>query len=212
MDRKDFFKKGFKSLFKTVHDTREMIAEVPVLLKESLVEKVSPEEEANAYRTVPEFSKSKKIRKNIKLPPGALPGEKFEKKCNSCGDCISACPYNVIFPVFIDEKKRTFPFLDTNLTACQLCVDTPCISACSTGALKQLKKNQKIKLGQVKLNFANCLNSQTEDKICSTCKDSCPVESVINFKKNKPTFSKECTGCGICVQMCPTFPKALLVK
>ena len=65
LDRKDFFKKGFVNLFKKVKETQDMVAEVPFLIKESLSEKVTPEEESNALRTIPEFSKSKKIKKNI---------------------------------------------------------------------------------------------------------------------------------------------------
>lgn len=213
LDRKDFFKKGLASLLKTVKETKEMVSEVPILIQESLSEKVSQEDELSAFRQIPEFSKSKRVNKNLKQPPGAIqPLEKFKAKCSSCGDCISACPYGSIFPVLDFKLDRNFPYLDPNLVACQLCKDTPCISSCTTKALKPLKKNESIKLGQVKSLFHNCLNSSSETKVCNMCLDTCPVEGTVSFKKYKPSFSKSCTGCGICVQNCPTFPKALIVK
>jgi ferredoxin-type protein NapG len=213
LDRKNFFKKGIASLFKTVKETQDLVAEVPVIIKETLSEKVTLEDELSAFRNIPEFSKSKKINKNLKPIPGAIkPLEKFKTKCNSCNDCISACPHGTIFPVFDQKENRNFPFLDPNLVACQLCKDTPCISSCNTGALKPLKKKESIKLGQVKSLFHNCLNSSADSKICTSCLDICPVEDVVKFQKNKPIFSKSCTGCGLCVQICPTFPKALQVK
>lgn len=213
LDRKDFFKKGFVSLFKKVKETQDMVAEVPFILKDSLSEKVTPEEESNAFRTIPEFSKSRKIKKNIKYPPGAIkPKEKFDSKCNSCGDCITACQYGTIFPVFDSNLNRNFPFLDPNLIACQLCEDTPCISACSTGALKSLKKKESINLGKAKIIFNNCINNNSLEEECNSCYKSCPVEGTINFKKGKPIIGKSCTGCGICAQSCPTFPKAIFIK
>jgi ferredoxin-type protein NapG len=213
LDRKDFFKKGFVNLFKKVKETQDMVAEVPFLIKESLTEKVTPEEESSALRTVPEFSKPKKIKKNIKYPPGAItPKEKFESKCNSCGDCITSCPYGTIFPVFDSTLNRNFPFIDPNLIACQLCKDTPCITSCKTGALKPLKKKESISLGRAKIIFTNCINHSSEEANCNSCANSCPVNGTINLKKGKPIVGKSCTGCGICAQACPTFPKSIIIK
>ena len=60
LDRKNFFKKGIASLFKTVKETQDLVAEVPVIIKETLSEKVTLEDELSAFRNIPEFSKSKK--------------------------------------------------------------------------------------------------------------------------------------------------------
>lgn len=213
MDRKDFFKKGLQSILKTVDETKKIVSDVPILIKDSFVEKVKPEEEKSAFRTIPEFTKAKQVKKNLKLPPGAiLPIEKFKSKCTSCGDCITSCPYGTIFPIQDAKSNRVFPYLDPNLNACQMCVDTPCIKSCSTGALKPIKKNQNINLGKAKILFNNCINFFNDELTCTSCKTSCPIENVIKFKSNRPTISKDCTGCGICVQSCPTFPKAIIVK
>ena len=213
LDRKKFLKDGLKSLLRKVQETKDMVSEVPLIVKESLTEKVSVEEEKSAFRTIPEFTKLKQVRRNIKFPPGAVKPEKvFKSKCNSCGDCINACPYNTLFPVLDSKENRNFPFLDPNLTACQLCKDTPCIKSCSTGALKKIKKNDTIKFGKAKLLYDNCLNYFSDSNSCNACQLSCPVEKAISIKNNKPTFTNLCVGCGICAQACPTFPKAILIK
>ena len=105
MQRKDFFKQGlFKALKKAV-DTTEEVYEA---IQESVAGKTPTEDIsglADNKEYLPEtpgISKSKKINRNLKFPPGAIPDKaKFLKKCTGCGDCIQACPYNTIFPLFV---------------------------------------------------------------------------------------------------------------
>ncbi len=217
MQRKDFFKKGiFKALKKAV-DTTEEVYDV---INESISNKkenVDPAEipDNTSYSPIlPGISKSRKINRNLKFPPGALKNKSsFLKKCTGCGDCIHACPYNTIFPVFDSSLDKNVPYLDPNMNACMMCFDYPCIEACEENALIPLKKKEKLKLGQAKPILNHCINTKTEDNTCNACRTSCPVENVISYnKKFQPKISKDCTGCGICVQACPTFPRAIVIK
>ena len=217
MERKDFFKKGiFQALKKAVETTEEVYDVIhDSVAGKSLETEIDLVPNNKEYTLeLPGISKSKKISRNLKFPPGALKDRaKFFKKCTGCGDCIQACPYNTIFPVYDSKSEKNFPYLDPNMNACMMCFDYPCINACEVDALKPLKKNETLKLGQAKSITEHCINTKTEKDTCNACQISCPVENVISYNKNfQPRFSKDCTGCGICVQACPTFPRAIVVK
>jgi ferredoxin-type protein NapG len=211
IDRKEFFKKSLKSIFKTVKETKDTVQKVPEVIKESLIEKTTTEDESIALSRIPKYTRKKTVKKNLFLVPGTIkPIENFYKKCTSCGDCISSCPYDAIIPVYNEKHYKSFPFLDPNFKACMMCKDTPCINSCNSGALKQFKKKFP-KIGKANLIFERCINSKSESN-CDICSMSCPVSGAIEICNNKPVILNECTGCGICVQNCPTFPKALIIK
>lgn len=211
MDRKDFFKKGFRKILGVVKEAKEIKEEIPSKLKKIITkEEMSPEKVSLPEEIVPK--KNFKF-KNLVHPPGAISEpKKFSEKCTGCGDCIHACPYNAIFPVYESKLGKNLPFMDLNVNACLMCEDFPCIQSCKPKALVKLKKKEKLKLGQAKLQYQFCLNHGEEENYCTSCEESCPVKNVVSYKNGKPSFSKDCTGCGICVKACPTFPKAIVIK
>lgn len=207
MDRKEFFKVGIKKLFQAADKVAELKEKFPQVLH-STIQKEIPIE-TPVEKETPRKSLS---FKNLSFPPGAIkPKKKFISTCTSCGDCISACPYNAIFPVYEDKYNKSLPYLDVNMNPCFMCYNYPCIQSCRYNALEPLLENQKPKFGRAKLIFENCLNSD-EDYECNVCKQVCPIENVVTITKKKPRFALDCTGCGLCVQNCPTFPKAIVVK
>lgn len=148
----------------------------------------------------------------LQFPPGALPkAEKFLSQCTGCSECVYNCPYGSLITVFDQESGKNIPYIDVNSNPCHICDSFPCITACQYKALKPLLGKNFLDLGKAKLQFEYCINSQTGEKTCQACKDACPIEKTVVFRKNRPVLAKSCTGCGLCVAVCPTFPRAIRV-
>jgi len=153
-----------------------------------------------------------KLFRTLALPPGA--NKNFFSLCTGCNECIFSCPYTVLFPVISQKDERSFPFFDPNAKGCHLCYDWPCINACPEDALTMYDVSKTTpKFGKAKCIGKHCINDQTKEKTCDACQLACPIEKTVNFRANLPIFSDStCTGCGLCVEACPTFPKAIQIK
>ena len=224
MNRKEFFRKGLLKAILTVEEKANQIGDA---VRQSLAD-VSPNSEGSAIQIdrAPSSRESWKNRpeknldvatpvsnwvpKGLVRPPGAVEESEFLHRCTGCGDCIALCPYGVVIPVSIEG--RTTPFLEPNSKACMLCDGYPCISACETKALLPIPEGKYPIFGKAKPIFKHCINAKTGEKTCEACKEACPVPKAVVFKKEKPSFTKACVGCGQCVQVCPSFPKAINIK
>ena len=135
-------------------------------------------------------------------PPGAVPD--FAALCTKCDDCVAACPAWAIRKAEDHEPQAGYPLLEPNTTACALCDDPlPCIEVCEPGALLPIPR-ESVRLGLALLDLALCVVPSGET--CSFCVDHCPVaEQAIRMSEDGPVISEEgCTGCGLCVPVCPT--------
>ncbi|GIX43156.1 MAG: Fe-S-cluster-containing hydrogenase [Leptospiraceae bacterium] len=209
MDRKDFFTKGIKELAKELYKTP--VGNFIDLRLQTIVNALEPF--ANYSEDVDTNQKSNSNDKNNKTihkvifvrPPGSNPNpEKFLRLCNTCGDCIIACPYNAIFKIEGIEG----PVMNPNLKACYLCEDYPCIEACETNALMPLEENTFPYFGYAEINIEKCqnyelLNSRKKKLNCSLCYDECPIEDAISIYNKVPEILENCIGCGICKHQCP---------
>jgi len=70
-------------------------------------------------------------------PPFAQAELDFLLNCSRCGDCIDACPHNVIFPLPLSRGASVAgtPAMDIPNNTCLLCTDWACVNACKDKAL-----------------------------------------------------------------------------
>ncbi len=64
-------------------------------------------------------------------PPWALTEAAFRERCDGCGDCVAACPEEII-----RMGRGRLPELDFGRGGCSFCGD--CVRACPTDALTSL--------------------------------------------------------------------------
>ncbi len=147
-------------------------------------------------------------------PPGALPEEEFLDRCLSSGQCVRVCPVAAIKLARSDNPRHDDkPFIDPDAQACVVCEDLPCMTACPSGALVPVARDD-IEMGLAVLREELCLRSQGED--CQICVDKCPIGSrAIEIPETDgavEVYADGCTGCGVCQMYCPTEPRAIVIE
>ncbi|MDG2947132.1 ferredoxin-type protein NapG [Bisgaard Taxon 10/6] len=149
-------------------------------------------------------------------PPGALSEKDFLVACTRCGQCVQACPYDMLhLASLLSPMEAGTPYFVARDKPCEMCPDIPCMNACPSGALsKELKDINDARMGlAVLLDHETCLNWQ--GLRCDVCYRVCPLidkaitlENIHNDRthihaKLIPTVhSDACTGCGKCEQAC----------
>lgn len=162
------------------------------------------------------------FRVNRLRPPGAVAEEMFMELCIRCARCIEVCPYDSIHRADLYEKLQIgTPYVFADKRACYLCMKCPPV--CPTGALNpELTEPEKVRMGIAVINQDTCLNylyykeeqegiSEGFAQLCNTCNNVCPFtdEAIYLDKFILPVITDKCTGCGICVEKCPTTPKSI---
>jgi ferredoxin-type protein NapG len=149
-------------------------------------------------------------------PPGALPEGRFLGACLRCGQCVRACPYQILRLAELGEEIPTgTPFFIPRKDYCRMCEDMPCIKACPSGSLsKSLPTIYEARMGlAVLVDHENCLNYL--GLRCDVCYRACPLideaitlDMQVNRRSGVHTLfipivhSKKCTGCGRCEHSC----------
>ena len=139
-------------------------------------------------------------RLRVAEPPVQLPWSvawpQFSTECTRCGDCLAACPEQILV-----NGEGGFPTVDFQRGECTFCGD--CVAACKEPLFRPASETP----WQYKASIAaNCLaNGQV---YCQRCQDSCEPRAIrfIPTLGRVPTPVIEldsCNGCGACVQDCP---------
>jgi ferredoxin-type protein NapG len=156
-------------------------------------------------------------------PPGALAEADFAANCIKCGQCFQACTYDTLRMARAEEAVPIgTPYYEPRAIPCYMCVDSPCIPACPTGALDpQLKDIAQARMGLAVIDAESCLSWQ--GLRCEICYRVCPVKGTAITIQNHPrqtskhalfvpiVHSQACTGCGMCEEACPTEVAAIRV-
>lgn len=129
-------------------------------------------------------------------PPWALAEDEFLAACTRCGECVKACPTNILVGV------RGYPEVEFARGECTFCAR--CRDVCAPKALLQ-HENQppwrlKARVGKTCLAY--------RDVVCRSCGDAC-APGAIRFSPRiggaalPEILADRCTGCGACVSTCP---------
>ena len=108
------------------------------------------------------------------------------------------------------------PAMDLLNRACHLCEDWPCVKACEPKALLQPEagENEMVPLphlAMAEIDKKTCLPYHGPE--CGACAGSCPVPGALAWEGEKPRINAEtCTGCGLCREACIVEPKAVRIK
>lgn len=191
LDRKAFFKQGFRHLAKSVYSAVENKMEKTVQ------------------------------RRVIRPPFAMSEAAFIILCSGNCVKCLEACPHQAITLSDLDGTltgaKR--PRIVPGENPCYLCEDFPCVTACPTGAL-QREDGQSPRMAKVLLR-SGCHKKEGKDPFCEYCVERCPVPGAISMDDMKgPVVNHEkCAGCGVCEYCCParpvaikTLPLAMVVK
>ncbi len=161
-------------------------------------------------------------------PPFAIEELDFLIACSRCGDCIAACPHEIIFPLSSKLGVQAFntPAMDLNNQGCHLCENWPCVNACEKGVLKipelysqeieEASENNSAtekllpKISKIEINIKTCLPYNGPE--CGACR-VCPIEGAMIWNMDRPTINADlCTGCALCREACIVEPKAINVS
>ncbi|MFQ2711871.1 ferredoxin-type protein NapF [Aeromonas caviae] len=131
----------------------------------------------------------------IQLPWSVSWGE-FVAGCTRCGDCLAACPEQILI-----MGDGGFPTVDFHRGECTFC--TECVSACQAPVFRPTTQTPWEYVAHIE---AGCL--ATAQVFCQRCQDSCEQQA-IRFSPRLgrvPTpgiHAESCNGCGACVADCP---------
>ena len=151
-------------------------------------------------------------------PPWAQAELEFLLACTRCGDCIQACPHQVVFalPARVGMHFAGTPALDLLNRGCHLCPDWPCGNACTTGALRPPRAGSDEPsapppFALARIDPERCLPYQGPE--CGACEHACPVPGALRWEGPRPQIdTTRCVGCARCREACIVAPSAVIIE
>ncbi len=131
-----------------------------------------------------------------KIRPPWTSEETVLKECTNCGDCISACPENILI---FDEND--LPHVSFDIAGCTFC--GACAEACNV-AVYTSARNEPWP-SKIQISDACLIKSGVT---CQLCTDQCEASALTFNIRARPNGVVQidlssCTGCGTCISSCP---------
>ena len=144
------------------------------------------------------FGKRTETKKSVVCvrPPYQNEGYEFLDVCVTCQDtpCVNACEENIIA---LDAHQT--PCLDFTKGGCTFC--EACARACPTEMLS-LEAPSTLN-ATVSIDILTCM--AWHNSLCNSCLDACQVRAIQFLGLFRPQIDAQaCTGCGWCINVCPT--------
>ena len=150
-------------------------------------------------------------------PPGAQLHGGFEERCIRCFRCAEVCPPKAIRLDGAWSLEADLPYIEAKERACVLCMQ--CTQACPTGALAPIPADLEtvhaaVRMGTPVLTRERCIVWRGAG-VRRLCYYVCPYPNeavALVGLQLAPFFDpKQCVGCGLCEQACPTVASAIRI-
>ncbi|MDH1840251.1 MULTISPECIES: ferredoxin-type protein NapF [Aeromonas] len=128
--------------------------------------------------------------------PWSVSWDEFVAGCTRCGDCLAACPEQILI-----KGDGGFPTVDFHRGECTFC--TECVSACQAPVFRPTIQTPWEYVAHIE---AGCL--ATAQVFCQRCQDSCEQQAIrfsprLGRVPPPGIHAESCNGCGACVADCP---------
>ena len=135
-------------------------------------------------------------------PPYGFNESFFQNECPTCetNACVASCDEEIII---IDAKGT--PILNFTKSGCTFCEE--CAEACAENgkgvlSVSNIHTSEKLNAAFT-ISTINCVAHN--GVICSSCTEPCIDDAILFNGMFNPVIDKgRCTGCGFCIQKCPT--------